>query len=211
MNEGTILKESPIEEVRTKKSSSIDVDFANILEKKESSSVHVTFTKALNDIEIYKCTQYGSNGNGSTYTTSAVEKSEDIYDLKDICLESLQTYKFYLSEKNIDLEYFIPLQKWEGTVIKVNENTFFARLIDLTDRDGPDEEGEFSKDEVSKIDLELLSPGAIFYWTIGYLDRSSGRKRESILRFRRKPIFVKKHFDKAKDEARKLRDFIEWK
>src|SRR5262249_25118886 len=63
---------------------------------------------------------------------------------------------------------FVLLQKWEGTVLQVlPEDSLFARLVDLSGS-GPDEEAEFSLEEVSDIDRPLVVPGAIFYWSIGY-------------------------------------------
>ncbi len=106
---------------------------------------------------------------------------------------------------------FLSFQKWEGIVIEVSNTSFVARLIDLT-ANGPDEEAEFSIEEISKEDRGLLQPGAIFYWNIGYHDTSKGQRiRSSLIRFRRLPVWQKAEIDEAKQNAVKLRDVIDWK
>ncbi len=106
---------------------------------------------------------------------------------------------------------FLTLQKWECSVLEVNEDSFTARLIDQTNQ-GPDEEAEFSLEEVPLADLELVKPGAVFYWNIGYSDSLSGqRTRVSIIRFRRLPVWRADELEAAKREAVRLRDTIGWK
>lgn len=106
---------------------------------------------------------------------------------------------------------FIPLQKWEGTVIEVSGDTFFAHLVDQSNV-GPDEEAEFSLEEVTPEDKDLLEPGAVFYWNIGYLVGVSGqRTRCSDIRFRRLPVWRADELEQAKLEAKKLGEDIGWK
>jgi hypothetical protein len=81
----------------------------------------------------------------------------------------------------------IVLEKWEGRVDEVSDNTFTATLTNLTNSK-LDERAEFDLSEISKYDRSLAVPGAIFYWSVGYRDAISGqRTRESVLRFRRLP------------------------
>ncbi|WP_131787294.1 hypothetical protein [Protofrankia symbiont of Coriaria ruscifolia] len=61
---------------------------------------------------------------------------------------------------------------------------FRAQIIDLK----TDEVSvvEFYLDDVSKDDLPLCKPGALFYWTIGKVTRPSGQvENTSVIRFRR--------------------------
>ena len=96
------------------------------------------------------------------------------------------------------------LQRWEGNVVEVNDQSFIARLADRTGA-RVDEEGEFSLEEVSPADRNLVIPGAVFYWSIGYLDQRSGqRTRESVLRFRRLPAWNRRELDEARQRARKI-------
>jgi hypothetical protein len=61
-------------------------------------------------------------------------------------------------------------------------------LNDELDPNSPEEEAEIPMDEVSAMDLDLVRPGALFYWSIGYRGHASGqRSRESLIRFRRLP------------------------
>lgn len=106
---------------------------------------------------------------------------------------------------------FISLQKWECAVEEIKEDSFVARLVDLTSH-GPNEEAEFSFEEVPITDLPLLKRGAVFYWNIGYSDSISGqRTRVSVVRFRRLPVWKTEELDAAKREAVRLGEKIGWK
>ena len=105
---------------------------------------------------------------------------------------------------------FEVLQKWEGTVLDVLTDSFTARLCDLT-RQGADEEAEFAIEEMDASDLDLLKPGAIFYWNIGYADSPTGRARVSIIRFRRLPMWHTHEIERAGRDAQRLSQLLEWK
>lgn len=80
------------------------------------------------------------------------------------------------------------LQQWEATVTTVGQDEFTALLDDLTDAARPREEAVFDLDEVSPGDLELVKPGAVFRWNIGYRTSVGGqRERVSYLHFVRIP------------------------
>lgn len=98
---------------------------------------------------------------------------------------------------------FIELQKWEGTVIQVFKESYTARLIDLTE-ERPDEEAEFSFDEIHDEDIPLVEPGAIFYWSIGYPVIRGQRFRASVIRFRRLPKWSEEEIITAAEEAEYL-------
>lgn len=106
---------------------------------------------------------------------------------------------------------FVSLQKWEGIVLEVKKGYFLARLIDLT-HEGPDEEAELPMEEITDQDKDLVKPGAIFYWNIGYLDRRSGQRiRASVIRFRRLPKWSRDEIKAAKREAAHLQETLGWK
>jgi hypothetical protein len=103
------------------------------------------------------------------------------------------------------------LQKWEGLVLQVRDSAFVARLADQT-HNGPDEEAEIPLAEVSQGDQDLVQPGAIFYWSIGYLDTHGGqRTRASVIRFRRLPAWTAEELEAAKRKAADTRDLLGWK
>ena len=105
-------------------------------------------------------------------------------------------------------QHFSVLQRWEGSVLEVKSKSFIARLADS---DIPDryEEAELPINEVFKDDHEQLVVGAIFYWTIGYLDQLSGRQRVSEIRFRRLPVWSKSDLRKDNGNVALLRDLVE--
>lgn len=104
-----------------------------------------------------------------------------------------------------------PLQSWEGVVLDVRDSTFRVRVVDLTG-DRPEEEMELEKEELSDFDRELLEPGAVFYWTIGYrreLPRGA-RERVSLIRFRRLPAWSRKELASAHLRAQEVRRELGW-
>jgi len=117
----------------------------------------------------------------------------------------------FLKREPIVQPRFVPLQKWEGSILQVLDDSFFARLIDLTSG-GSDEEAEFPIEEVSDADRSLVEPGAVFYWNIGYIDSISGqRTRSSMIRFRRLPVWRSEELERARRRAQRLSDLLGWK
>lgn len=105
---------------------------------------------------------------------------------------------------------FDALQKWEGRVSRIDDSTFTAVLLDNLDP-SVEEEAEFDLEEVSRGDLNLVAPGAVFYWSVGYRTEPSGeRSRSSVLVFRRLPAWSEKGLHRAADRAKELRDSFGW-
>ncbi len=108
------------------------------------------------------------------------------------------------------LSKFIALQKWEGFVLEVGEETFTARLVDLKNR-GIEEEAEIHLTEITQEDYPLLKPGALFYWSIGYFDHYSGQRfNTGMIRLRRLPGFSKQEIDLAQEKAEEIRRMFGW-
>ncbi len=104
---------------------------------------------------------------------------------------------------------FEALQKWEGTVLEVGKKSFTARLVDIRNDDEPDEEGEILLEEVSPADMALVAPGAVFYWTIGYMTAGSGQKRRvSQIRFRRLPVWTERDIEATRRRASDFRELL---
>jgi len=117
---------------------------------------------------------------------------------------------FLLENKLSKMNSFRSLQKWEGVVLEVNEDTFRAELFDLTNK-GYREEAEIFIEEISPDDRVFLTAGNKFYWHIGYYDRVSGeRTRESFIRFVRLPKWSKLEIKLANLEADKLQKELNW-
>jgi hypothetical protein len=100
------------------------------------------------------------------------------------------------------------LQKFEGVVQSVTENSFVARLTDKTHDEH--EEAEFHLEEVSPGDRNLVMPGAEFYWVIGREVKPYGQiSRSSILRFKRIPAWSNEEVEQAKAEAETFLSFVD--
>ena len=132
-------------------------------------------------------------------------KLEEQPSIKKIDIRPLIKPKALLQDK------FILLQSWQGVVEKRSENAFFVKLYDLTTK-GIVEEAEISLDEVSREDLKLVAPGAIFYWNIGYRDsiRDGQRIRASEILFRRLPAWTEGEINEAEREAARISSELRW-
>lgn len=104
--------------------------------------------------------------------------------------------------------YFKVFQKWVGYITEVNGECFVARLKDLTNG-GADEEAEILIDDISPEDKQLISIGAVFYWSIGKEMFNGQVKKESIIRFKRAPWEVDE-VDNAFDLADELLEGLKW-
>ncbi len=133
--------------------------------------------------------------------------------LEDSIPNEAQKRVVYLpnSKMSQNKDVFTELQSWEGYILEIRENSFVARISDLTSKKNPDEEVEIERDDIPESDLHLLAEGAIFYWYIGYLDQKSGtRLRASIIRLRRVPVWNRKEWRQAQIEADKLIKMFGW-
>lgn len=107
---------------------------------------------------------------------------------------------------------FHPLQEWEGYIVGVGNNTFKARLTDLTAGETiANEEVELPIDDLTDDDRDLLAPGYVFRWAIGYQrTRSGAKKRISQIVFRRLPQWTEKELAKAEEEGKNLSSGLKW-
>ncbi len=97
------------------------------------------------------------------------------------------------------------LQHWEGVVDEVGEDSFWATLSDLTKPDNPEEYAELPLSEVAPADLEILKPGAVFYWSIGYETTPAGtRRRVSEVHLRRNPTWTRRAIENLESEAERF-------
>jgi hypothetical protein len=106
-------------------------------------------------------------------------------------------------------ESFQVLQKFEGRVLSLTADSFVARLLDRT-KPGPEEEAEIPLAEVMPGDHQLVKPGAVFYWVIGYRREAHGQlSRSSVIRFQRVPSWSAADVDRAKKEAETFLSFLD--
>lgn len=106
---------------------------------------------------------------------------------------------------------FKVLQAFEGTVTCVSGDECWVQIRDITSDEYIVEESSFSLAEISQCDLELVKPGAVFYWSIGYEDSLDGqRKRASGIRFQRIPFWTEEELKKVREESERLSKSIGW-
>lgn len=106
----------------------------------------------------------------------------------------------------------VSLQTWEGFVTQVEGEEFCARLSDLTDQSDNDEEVvTLSLSEVDQDDRELVRPGGVFRWIIGYHQRPFERRESfSSIVFRRLPAWTAEDLRAAQVQSEKLADAFHW-
>ena len=110
---------------------------------------------------------------------------------------------------SINRDNFDLLQKFEGTVISVAGDSFVARLIDKTNF-GIEEEAEIPLAEIMPGDYEMVKPGAVFYWAIGYRREVYGQvTRSSVIRFQRLPSWSAADLERAQKAAETFLSFLD--
>ncbi|MFH0825578.1 MAG: hypothetical protein V2B18_22720 [Pseudomonadota bacterium] len=87
---------------------------------------------------------------------------------------------------------------------KVEQSKFWA-ILTVLKGEGPEQIAELEFEEVPSDDYDLVTVGAVFYWSIGYLRRRSGTIiRASEIRFRRLPPMTKDQIRKIEMKADRL-------
>jgi len=104
------------------------------------------------------------------------------------------------------LEHATMLNRWQGQVQEVSEDSFSAVLFDLN-RPELTEFARFSFNEISDEDMGFLRPGSVFYWYILlHITPQGKRKRETWIWFRRAGRMTREAYEqslqKVKDEWR---------
>lgn len=97
--------------------------------------------------------------------------------------------------------FFLVSQSWQGVVTDDVGADIAVRLFDDRLPDAPELTTTLPKSEIDAEDLVLAVPGGIFYWRIGYLQTASGRRRTSMIRFRRLPAWNDRALQSAREEA----------
>lgn len=102
---------------------------------------------------------------------------------------------------------YVPLASWEGVVTDVSSETFNARLVTIGGKDEYD--AEIPVDEVAESDRDLLAPGAVFYWYLGYRISVAGtRERSSVIRFRRLPAWTQADLTRVENRTEAFRRLL---
>lgn len=108
------------------------------------------------------------------------------------------------------LRSFQLLHQWEGQVKEVKEDSFVAFISDKTNPENEDEEVDLDLREIDSNDLNLVRPGSLFYWAVGYEDgRGVPRQRVSRIRFKRLPGLTTRDIGRARENAEKFAALFE--
>ena len=114
-----------------------------------------------------------------------------------------------LPEEPSPLYNFQSLQQWEGTTIKVTKTRVVVRLRDIDNPRNPEKRTSISLDDISDSDRSFVSPGAVFYWTLGYRIETYGQKSlVSAIRFRRLPSWTPREMERARTLSSKYDAFF---
>jgi len=117
----------------------------------------------------------------------------------------------HIQPKQGNKERSLALQEWEGYVTDISEDGFIAELVDITNPETPNEQGDFLISDLRNDDLALLRPGAVFRWIIGYeVTNSGGKRRFSQIIFRRLPQWTQSDISNAASQAKSLVESISW-
>ena len=129
--------------------------------------------------------------------------AEAVYESSEKCIDIASLFPKKLSKPREARYTFSVLQEWEGYVLSISEDTFTARLVDVTmGRSEEDEEADLPLDDLEDADRSRIRDGAIFRWTIGYQRGPGGTKyRSSCIVFRNLPGWTKKELEKNRREA----------
>jgi hypothetical protein len=106
-------------------------------------------------------------------------------------------------------EHSVILQQWEGLVLFREEESFTARLFESY-QDFPVKRAKISLQEVAEEQRELVLPGGMFSWIIGYRIRGGTRSRFSEIYFRRLPPWTKQELKNAETAAVKIGEESGW-
>jgi hypothetical protein len=105
---------------------------------------------------------------------------------------------------------FRPLARWRGRVSAVEGETFWAALEEMDRPDVRRRDVKMFRSDVGEADLDLLREGAVFYWSIGYLDTLGGqRTRQSTIKFQRRPGWTEEDQRAARQWAADMKKLVE--
>jgi len=99
-------------------------------------------------------------------------------------------------------------QQWECSVMSVAPDSFEAILRPVRQSQSQSDAVLFTTvqlDEISQDDVELLMPGAVFDWVVGFQESAGGtRTGFSRMKFRRLPSWTAREIREAKSRAAEM-------
>jgi len=105
---------------------------------------------------------------------------------------------------------FHAIQEWEGYVVKFEDDSIVAHLVNLTEGDTYASEAAIIPiEEISEHDMNIAKIGSIFRWVIGYEETIEGtRKRVSSIVFRDLPKVTENDIREGDEWAKKIASVI---
>ena len=107
---------------------------------------------------------------------------------------------------------FQRLEQRDGVVLDVDRATgvFRARLVDPRGHE-LDQEVDIELEQVSPAETHLVAPGALFYWAIGYVTKSTGRRNLVLtIEFRRLAPASARAREEATRDAKAYMEEMGW-
>ena len=100
--------------------------------------------------------------------------------------------------------------KYEGLILECAKESFWARLIDLTDYGQPDMEAEFLLKHIKEKDHIKVTQGAIFDFILTLSEVEGKLVGSSQIIFHPVRYWTKEEIEEAKMAAQELFDSIQW-
>jgi hypothetical protein len=185
-----------------------------ILDKSWLNALNTNSSNKINEDFLYNSLlgllgkQHGTSTNDNNDT---IDSNEFIFDRysepqkQSFLLPAISPPYLILESKS----YFTGAQKWIGHVTSISKHTFKAQLNDLNNPTTY-EVGEFELNEIPPQDMELLSLGAAFYWSVGQANMNGQVEKKSLIRFQRMKPWSVTDYDNALDKADLLFNELNW-
>ena len=109
----------------------------------------------------------------------------------------------------VEQSNYVLLQKWDGYVLKADDEKFSVRLYDSAGLRKP-HQALFARSELPETDQSLIEEGALLVWMIGLRQIGMRRRRESEIYVRRLPPWTETEIQAAKVRAGALHGRIDW-
>jgi hypothetical protein len=162
----------------------------------------------INDVEV---TEPSSRRHTHSLSSSAISSPGDAFQtegITDLPLE--ERLRRPITPKPLSRrDHVIINQEWEGYVEEVHGASFTAFLVNKTLHIR--ERTTFEFEEINDFDKDLVQPGNVFYWTLGYRVRPSGqRESASAVIFRRLPAWTKRDIERGLASAEETFEVFDW-
>jgi hypothetical protein len=166
--------------------------------------------------------QTNGNNKGPVYENDVLSfwgKRMDSLQPTEQNIDQRDTARARKSPENLGIVSYAPeprpvpleviLQEWEGRVEEIQGRRIVARLVDITARENEEsEEVDLPLDDVPDADQDLIQPGAIFRWILGFHYPYGRKEKFARIVVRRLPVWTEREMREADKEAYDLHNAI---